>query len=242
MEPGLITLGLAALAGLLTVINPCVIPLLPIVVGAATAESRMGLFSLAAGMALTFAVAGTLLAASGHLFGLDGDTLRRVAAVLMIGVGIVLLSARLQRAFSCATGPVATFGSAAIARLDPARPASQLGVGALLGLVWTPCVGPTLGAAILLASTGDALSQVTLVMTVFALAAVTPLIAVGLVSRAGFARHRETVLRLSATGRSLIGWGLLAIGLLVLSGGDKWLEALLLDHAPDWLIDLTTRY
>jgi cytochrome c-type biogenesis protein len=242
MEAGLVTLGLAGLAGLLTVLNPCVLPLLPMVLGAATAKSRVGLFALAAGMALTFTITGTSLAASGQLLGLEGDLLRLLAAALMISIGLLLLSARLQERFALAAGPVANFGHVAISKLNPDATRSQFAVGALLGLVWTPCVGPTLGAAIALASMGEALSQVALVMAVFALAAVAPLVAVGLASRAGFVRRRESALQVGAAGKVLMGWGLLVIGLLVLSGGDKWLETLLLDHAPDWLITLTTRF
>jgi cytochrome c-type biogenesis protein len=242
VEAGFATLGLAALAGLLTVLNPCVLPLLPMVLGAATAKSRVGLYALAAGMALAFATTGTALAASGQLLGLEGDLLRLFAAVLMISIGLLLLSTRLQQRFARAAGPVANFGQLAISKLRPDATRSQFFVGSLLGLVWTPCVGPTLGAAIALASMGEALSQVALVMVVFALAAVTPLVAVGLASRAGFARRRESALRVGAAGKALMGWGLLVIGLLVLSGGDKWVETLLLDHAPDWLITLTTRF
>ena len=48
-------------------------------------------------------------------------------------------------------------------------------------------------------------------------------------------------LRVGAAAKAFMGWGLLAIGLLVLTGADKQLESLLLDYAPDFLIDLTTR-
>lgn len=242
MDIGLVTFGLAALAGLLTVLNPCVLPILPIVLGAATTSSRTGLFTLAAGMALAFAVTGTLLASSGLLLGVDGDTLRMAAAALMLSAGLLLVSTRLQGWFSRVTAGLPGLGDAAIARLDPDRPGHQFATGALLGLVWMPCVGPTLGAAIALASLGEALPQVALVMSVFALAAVIPLVAVGLASRAGFARRRKGALRFGSAGKSLMGWGLLAIGVLVLTGGDKWLETLLLDHAPEFLIDLTTRF
>jgi cytochrome c-type biogenesis protein len=242
MEAGLVTLGLAALAGLLTMLNPCVLPLLPMVVRAATARSPVGLFALAAGMALTFTATGTTLAASGQLLGLQGDLLRQLSAALMVGIGLLLLSTRLQLGFAQATGPLASFGHVAIAKLNPDTAPSQFAVGALLGLVWTPCTGPTLGAAIALASTGEGLSTVALVMAVFALAAVAPLVAVGLASRPGLSRRRMRALQIGAEGKVWMGWSLLVIGVLVFSGGDKWLEAVLLDHAPDWLITLTTRF
>lgn len=63
-------------------------------------------------------------------------------------------------------------------------------VGLLLGIVWAPCIGPTLGAAIALASQGEALASVAIVMVIFSLGAVIPLIAIGLLSRQFF---RENV-------------------------------------------------
>ncbi|MCA1798250.1 MAG: sulfite exporter TauE/SafE family protein [Xanthomonadaceae bacterium] len=242
MEWGLATLGLAALAGLLTMLNPCVLPLLPVVASAAMARSAAGLLALAGGMSVTFAVAGTALAATGQVVGLEGDTLRLTAAVLMVLVGLLLVSAPLQRAFARATAGIADFGHAALARFQPEGAGGQFAAGALLGLVWTPCIGPTLGAAIALAAQGEALPQVAAVMVVFSLFAVLPLAAIGFASRVGFQRHRATAAGFGRTGRTLMGYGLLAIGLLVLTGGDKVLETLVLDHAPDWLIDLTTRY
>jgi cytochrome c-type biogenesis protein len=242
VELGFVTLALAALAGTLTMLNPCVLPLVPMVIGAATTESRAGLFALALGMSITFAVAGTALAATGQLLGVDGDALRLVIGVLMIAIGVLLLSSRAQLAFARRTSGVANVGSQALARFSPAGPAGQFGVGALLGLVWTPCVGPTLGAAIALAAQGEGLGQVGIVMGVFSAFAVMPLIAIGMVSRAGFVRSRDRALRIGAAGRKWMGWGLLVIGLLILSGGDKWLEAVVLDHMPDWLLDLTTRF
>ena len=62
--------------------------------------------------------------------------------------------------------------------------AGQFAVGLLLGAVWSPCVGPTLGAASLLASQGKDLPQVALTMVVFGIGAAVPLILLGLLSRA----------------------------------------------------------
>lgn len=242
MELGFVTLALAALAGTLTMLNPCVLPLVPMVIGAATAESQAGLFALALGMSITFAVTGTALAASGQLLGVDGNTLRLIIGVLMVAIGLLLLSTRAQLAFARHTSGVANVGNQALARFSPAGPAGQFGVGALLGLVWTPCVGPTLGAAIALAAQGEGLGQVGIVMGVFSAFAVLPLLAIGIASRSAFVRRRDRAISIGVTGRKWMGWGLLVIGLLVLSGGDKWLEAMVLNHMPDWLLELTTRY
>lgn len=82
----------AYLAGLLTLINPCVIPVLPIVLATAVQTDRRGPLALAAGMSLSFVVLGVGVTAFGHLIGLTVDTLAQIGAWLMVAFGLVLLS------------------------------------------------------------------------------------------------------------------------------------------------------
>jgi cytochrome c biogenesis protein CcdA len=88
-------IGLALLAGLLTALSPCVLPLIPIVIGTALSEHRFGPVALTAGLALSFVVIGLFVATVGFAAGLDQELFRSVAAVLLIVVGGVLLLPRL---------------------------------------------------------------------------------------------------------------------------------------------------
>lgn len=242
MEIGLATLTLAALAGVLTMLSPCVLPLLPVIIGAATTQSRIGLVALAAGMVVAFTGVGVALLASGQLFGIGGELLRNGAAVLMLLFGLVLLSARLQGWFAAATTGMGNAAGSVLDRLQLRGAPGQFVTGGLLGIVWTPCVGPTLGAAIALAARGESLPQVSLVMVVFSAFAVLPLLLIGLVSRARFQRDRTRLMEFGARGRRWMGWGLVVVGVLVLTGLDKTLEAWALDVMPEWLNDLTVRF
>ena len=98
----LATLGLALLAGVLSTLSPCVLPLLPIVLGAAASEHRLGPAALAAGLAISFTAIGLFVATIGFAAGLDTGFFRMVAAILLIGVGVVLLVPRLQEQFALA--------------------------------------------------------------------------------------------------------------------------------------------
>jgi cytochrome c-type biogenesis protein len=100
------TLGLAFLAGTLSVLSPCVLPLLPIVLGTAASEHRLGPVALAAGLALSFTAIGLFVATMGFAMGLDTDVFRTVSAILLIAVGVLLLVPRLQEQFAVAAGPV----------------------------------------------------------------------------------------------------------------------------------------
>src|SRR5882724_5168272 len=105
-------IGLALLAGLLTALSPCVLPLIPIVIGTALGEHRLGPLALAAGLALSFVVIGLLVATVGFAAGLDQDVFCSVAAVLLIVVGGVLLVPRLQLQLATTAGPVASWAQA----------------------------------------------------------------------------------------------------------------------------------
>jgi cytochrome c biogenesis protein CcdA len=148
MEIG--SIGLAYVAGLLTVLSPCVLPLLPIVLGAAASEHRLGPLALAGGMALSFTVIGLFVATIGFSIGLDADFFRAVAAILLVAIGVVLLVPNVQTRLAVAAGPVGNWTEQRFGGFATAGLRGQFGVGLLLGAVWVPCVGPTLGAASLL--------------------------------------------------------------------------------------------
>ncbi len=98
------TLGLAFLAGILSVLSPCVLPLLPLVLGAAASEHRLGPAALAAGLALSFVVIGLFVATVGFAIGLDTDVFRTVAAILLVLVGLVLMVPAVQTRLAVAAG------------------------------------------------------------------------------------------------------------------------------------------
>jgi cytochrome c-type biogenesis protein len=236
------TLALAFLAGVLSILSPCVLPLVPIVLGAAISEHRFGPLALAGGLALSFTVLGLLLAVVGFSIGIDASALRAAAAIVMVGLGIVLMLPALQVRLATVGGPVANWTEQRFGGFSAAGPGGQFAVGLLLGAVWSPCVGPTLGAASLLASQGRDLWQVGATMAAFGLGAGLPLALLGFASRAWLARMRDRLLSAGKHGKMALGLLLLVVGLSVASGLDKRVETALVDASPAWLTDLTTRF
>src|SRR6478609_2333066 len=173
------TLGLAFLAGALSVLSPCVLPLLPIVLGSAASEHRLAPAVLAAGLALSFVVIGLFVATIGFAAGLDTGVFRLVSAVLLIAVGTLLVP-RLGAQAAAAAGPVSNWVEGQFGGFAAQGLSGQFLLGLLLGAVWSPCVGPTLGAASILAAKGENLGQVALTMIAFGIGAAVPLIAIGL--------------------------------------------------------------
>ncbi|MCB1414436.1 MAG: cytochrome c biogenesis protein CcdA [Xanthobacteraceae bacterium] len=238
----LATLGLALLAGLLSVLSPCVLPLLPIVLGAAASEHRFGPAALAAGVAVSFVAVGLFVATVGFSIGLDGEVVRRVAAVAMIVIGVVLMVPALQARVATAGGPVGnwvdqTFGGGPMSGLQ-----GQFAMGLLLGAVWSPCVGPTLGAASVLAAQGKDIAAVGATMAVFGIGAALPLVVLGAVSRDVLIRWRQRMATAGQVMKQVLAVMLIAAGVLIVTGLDKALETYLVNASPAWLTSLTTRF
>lgn len=240
MEP--LAYPLAFLAGLVSVFSPCVLPLLPLVFGTAASQHRLGPLALAAGLALSFLGVGLFVATVGFSLGIDGAGVRVVGAMMLSLAGVVLLIPPLQARMAVAAGPVANWAAEHTTDGAATGLRGQFCVGLLLGAVWSPCVGPTLGAASVLASQGKHLMQVSLTMLLFAVGVALPLIAVGLLSREAMMRWRGRLLATGRNGKIALGVVLLATGTLLLAGWDKALEASALNVMPGWLVDLTMRF
>lgn len=177
------TTTLAFLAGVLSILSPCVLPLVPIVLGAAVSEHRFGPAALAVGLAISFVAIGMFVATVGFAIGLDGAFFRMVGGALLTSLGLVLLVPRFQVVFATAAGPVSDWTERRFGGFSQKGLSGQFGLGLLLGAVWSPCVGPTLGAASVLAAQGEDLGHVALTMGTFGLGAALPLLALGLLSR-----------------------------------------------------------
>jgi cytochrome c-type biogenesis protein len=242
MNFGPSTYGLGLLAGALSTLSPCVLPLVPVLLAAAASAHRWGALALGAGLALSFTVVGIFLATLGASLGLDPETFRTLGAVILATFGLVLLVPRLQDLFARMTSILSNSGNQLLSRITIGGLTGQLIVGALLGVVWSPCVGPTLGAATTLASQGKDLAQIALLMLLFGIGAAAPLVLLGGLSRASMMRIRGRLLGVGKYGKQLFGFALLLLGVLIATGTDKSLEAWILNQTPAWLTAVTTRY
>ena len=237
-----LNLALAFLAGVLTMLSPCVLPLVPIVLGAAQSKHRFGPAALGLGLALSFTVVGLFVATIGFAVGLDSDLFRTAGGAVMAMIGAILIIPGAQRFLATAGGPLTRWAHEPMRRLEEKGPVGQALMGLLLGLVWAPCVGPTLGAASVLAAQGENLGLVALTMLVFGIGAALPLGLIGLASRQALARVRGRLGGAGTIGKLALGTVLAIMGLLIVSGLDRSLESWLVDVSPMWLTELTTRY
>jgi cytochrome c biogenesis protein CcdA len=235
-------LGLSVAAGSLTTLSPCVFPILPLVVGGALQTNRLAPVAMGVGMASSFALIGLVVGALGPALGIDGDSVRWFGAVMLIAFGTVMLVPQWSERFTQAVAPLASAANSASGRLDPSSLFGALMLGGLLGLVWSPCSGPLLASALtLVASEGGALRGA-LVLGLFGVGAALPLVGVAYASRRGLARARGWVMKHAESVKKGFGLLILAAGLAILSGADKWLEARVAAALPDAWITLTTLF
>lgn len=233
---------LAFVAGVLSTLSPCVLPLLPIVLGTALGEHRFGPLALAAGLALSYVAVGLFVATAGYALGIDAGVFRSASAVMLLVAGAVLLVPPLQVSLSTAAGPVGDWAERRFGGRVSAGLPGQFGTGLLLGMVWSPCVGPTLGAASVLAAQGRDLPEVAATMALFGLGTALPLLLLGLASRRSLMRWRGALMRTGGALKLALGAVLVTLAVLILAGADRGLETALVDASPQWLSDLTTRF
>jgi cytochrome c biogenesis protein CcdA len=242
MVAGLGNLALGYAAGALSTLSPCVLPILPIILFGVIERHAWGPLALAAGLSTSFAIGGIGIASVGFSIGLDPSTLRLAVAAVMAGMGIVLLVPAFQGMLATIATLVATKGQILLDRLQPSGIGGQLVLGALLGAIWSPCSGPTLGAAVGLAAQGDSLTTAAATMISFALGAATPILALAYGSRQAILARRDWLARISRAAKPLTGAAFVGIGAFVLTGLDKIVEASLTRVMPDWLATVTTRF
>ena len=235
-------LALAFVAGILSILSPCVLPLVPIVLGAAVTVHPLGAVALAGGLALSFTGLGLLLALVGFGLGIDAGTFRLAAAVIMVVLGAILVVPSWQARLAGAGSPVSAWADRHFGGFAASGLAGQFAIGLLLGAVWSPCVGPTLGAASLLASQGQDLPRVALTMVMFGIGAGLPLVLLGLLSRSTLMCARTKLMSAGQLGKGLLGAAFILIGVAIISGADKRIEAALVEASPQWLTELTTSF
>ncbi|MEM7469862.1 MAG: cytochrome c biogenesis CcdA family protein [Pseudomonadota bacterium] len=229
----------AYLAGLLTLINPCVLPVLPIVLVSALNASKAGPIALAAGMSTSFVVFGVFVTAFGSSIGLTQDVLAQIGAALMIVFGLILVIPQFARQFETATAGMAASADSGMNAIDATSMRGQFLGGLLLGTVWSPCIGPTLGGAIALASQGQNLGYVTVIMLCFALGVSTLIIGLGLGAREAIRSRAQALRSLAERSKPILGVTFIAVGVALLLQLHHYAEGWLLNVMPIWLQDLS---
>lgn len=174
----LIEAPLALLAGVLTIASPCVLPILPIVLGSTLQRiNRTRPLFIVAGFVLTFAVLGMLLASASQHVVIAHETLR------LTGIGMLMLTGLLMLWRQPYEWAMARVGGL-LNRVGPAAGASDRGnlggflLGMSLGAVWTPCAGPVLASILVLVAKAQDVGWSTTLLILYAIGAGIPMLVI----------------------------------------------------------------
>ena len=229
----------AYLAGLLTLINPCVLPILPIVLAASLQANCHGPAALAAGMAISFVALGMFVLVLGNSWGVTEARMIEAGAWAMLGFGLILLIPAFSTRFATLAAGMAARADMQMDAVPQTRLSGQFIGGALLGAVWSPCVGPTLGGAISLASQGQSLLRAGAIMVFFALGVASIILALGYGTREAILRRKDAMQAIAARSRPVIGAAFVLVAVMILTKTHHRIEAWLVNAMPDWLLTLS---
>lgn len=230
------------LAGLLTLINPCVLPVLPIVLASAMQAGRYGPLAIAAGMCLSFVSLGMFIATSGHAIGLTEQLMSSIGAVMMMLFGLLLLVPQFNMAFATATASFSSSADNSLSGLPVTNLKSHFLGGLLLGAIWSPCVGPTLGGAISLASQGANLGWAFLIMLSFGLGVSTVILALGYGTQEAIRRRQDSMSGLAKKAKPIMGITFLLVGVMIFFKFHHAIEGWLVMVLPFWFQDLSISF
>lgn len=227
-------------AGIVTVLSPCILPVLPIILssgiggGASTGRSRP--IGVVIGFVSSFTLFTLFLSAIVNAIGVSADTLRLLSVIVIAGFGVALLVPRLQFLLESLSSRLAGF---APTTSSGSGFFSGLFLGVSLGLLWTPCVGPILASVITLAVTGAVSFSAFLLTLAYSAGAAIPMLLVMWGGRALLQRVPWLLSHGAAIQRAF-GVIMILTAFAILVNADRKFQTFILNVFPNYGSGLTS--
>jgi cytochrome c biogenesis protein CcdA/thiol-disulfide isomerase/thioredoxin len=234
----MVLLAFAFLSGVITVLSPCILPVLPIVLSGSVGGGRARSFGVLAGFVASFTAFTLALSALVQAIGISPDALRIAAIALLVVFGVVMLVPALGRWFEAATAWIANRGTRPAGAPRRAGFWSGLPVGVSLGLVWTPCVGPIMASVVSLALTQRVDGGAVFITLAYTLGTSLPMLVIMLGGRALLNRV-PALTRNAAKIQKGFGVVMILVGVAIALGWDRQFQATVLRAFPRYGTGLT---
>lgn len=224
---------LAIAAGFLTILAPCILPILPILLGTSGGRSKLRPVMIIIGFVGSFSLVGAALATAGSFLGLSGTLLRYIAVALLLLFGSALLFESVYEKLAARIQPVlarlgAKVSSGSATKTDAL---SGLLVGISLGFIWTPCAGPVLGTILTFAAKMKDFVTTFFLMFAYAVGAGLPMLAIAYGSR-GLQAKLQKIGSHQRTLNVVFGLLIIATALAILTGYDLVIQTWLIQYLP----------
>jgi cytochrome c biogenesis protein CcdA/thiol-disulfide isomerase/thioredoxin len=226
-----IVLGFAFIAGVLTILGPCTLPVIPLVLGGAAGGGHRRIAGIFLGFGLTFLALTVVFAASLAALGITTDRLRLGAAIVLGLVGLSLVSARWARAFDRGLAPIQRWSRGTGLTTDARRDGliGGFAIGSGIGLIWAPCVGPIMAAVIAAAAVSGPSLQAVAIAGAYVIGALIPL---GAIARWGRRATRVVDPIRADRMRRTFGAAMTIAAIVVVTGLDVPVQAGLTANLP----------
>ncbi|CAN1212992.1 Cytochrome c-type biogenesis protein CcdA [Tumidithrix helvetica PCC 7403] len=208
MTLDLLSIALAFLGGLLTAFSPCVLPILPIVIGRSLSTHLYGPLALVAGLIAGFAIAGSLLGVASNWISGFANFIRIVAIAVLLSLGCLAIFPKWSYFLQSKLPKIKLREPTRIGLIG------EFSLGTQLGLLWTPCAGPVLGSILILAAAKHDILSAFVLLLVYGLGAGLPMLLIAYASRyfsSSFVRWRSHSQLLQKIGGLLIALTAIAI-------------------------------
>jgi len=225
---------LSFLAGIVTIAGPCILPILPIILGTSTIKSHSSrpLF-IVLGFIISFSAFVVLFSAFGRFIPVSASTLRTVSAALIALFGVSMLFPKLQAAIFARFGAFAARKFSRAPSAGEAGPGSGFILGATLGAVWTPCAGPVLGTVLTLVASNRNTLQAVGLLVAYAIGAGAPMLLIAYGGQAAITRVRA-LSRYAEPIQRVFGALIIVVAVGLYFGFDLIIQTYLLTNYP-WL-------
>ncbi len=223
----------AFLAGIVTIAGPCILPLLPIILGTSTVRSHPSRpMFIVLGFTLSFALFAVVLTVFGKQLGISPDTFRTIATVIIGLFGLLMLFPRMQETLVAKIQPLIT---KATPKTDIENQGLWSGflLGTSLGLIWTPCAGPVLGSILTLVASKQNLPHASALLVAYAFGAGLPMLIIAYGGQTAMTRV-HSLTKYTAAIQRVFGALILLVAIGVFTGFDRTVQGWLVLRAP-WL-------
>jgi len=231
----ILLLFFAFISGVVTILSPCILPVLPIVLSGSVGGKRRP-FGVVVGFIASFSIFTLALSALIQAFNINPNTLRIVAVIIILGFGLILVIPKLQQKFELLAS---RFLSRKKQKTSGTGFSGGLLLGTSLGLVWTPCVGPIMASVISLAITQNVDSASVFIILAYSLGTAIPMLGIMFGGRKLITKF-PSLSNNSGKIQRIFGIFMIIVGLSIATGLDRQFQTAVLQAFPNWGTGITS--